>query len=512
VDILVIMVTVGVAWGSQPKWGAGGVLFNALSRIFHFQRTTISFQKFFNKIGGHMQIKISPYPRQIEFFKSKARYTAYGGARGGGKSWAARTKSVLLASRYEGIQILLLRRSLKELRENHVLPLQSLLKDIAHFSAENKEFRFPNGARILLGYCMTEADVLQYQGQAYDVIFLEESTQFTEFQFKTLTESNRSSGHMKEKFAPRMYFTCNPGGVGHTWMKRLFIDKRYIASEKEENYNFIKSTVYENKYLMENNPEYVENLENLPEARKRAMLYGDWDAFEGQYFEEFDRDIHVVEPFEIPTHWDRYRTIDYGLDMLACYWIAVDMQGNAFVYKELYEPNLIISEAVRRIKAMTSEEIKITYAPPDLWNRRQDTGKSASEVFMDNGVYLVKSNNDRVQGWYNVKEWLRVYTAKHEQSGKETRTSKMKIWRTCTNLIRDLPLLQHDDKRPNDVANEPHELTHGADSIRYFCSMRFAPSTKNETVVPKYNFNSEKPKADAFLGLKIDDSYINFGR
>jgi phage terminase large subunit len=132
--------------------------------------------------------------------------------RGGGKSWAARRKAVLLALNYSGIQILILRRTLKELRENHVLNLQTELKDIAKYDAQNKEFKFPNRSRILLGYCQAESDVLQYQGQAYDVIFLEEATQFTEFQKDTLTESNRSSGIMMEKFTPRMYFTCNPGG------------------------------------------------------------------------------------------------------------------------------------------------------------------------------------------------------------------------------------------------------------------------------------------------------------
>jgi phage terminase large subunit len=424
-----------------------------------------------------IRLKFEPYPKQVTFFKSIKRYIAYGGARGGGKSWAARTKAILLALNYPGIQIILLRRTLNELRENHVLPLQTLLKDVAQYRDISKEFIFPNGSRIKLGYCQAESDVLQYQGQAYDVMFLEEATQFTEFQFSTLTESNRSSGMMKERFSPRMYFTCNPGGVGHSWVKRLFIDRDYRNKEKADNYDFIPSTVYDNEYLMTNNPEYVENLENLPEMRKRAMLYGDWDAFEGQYFEEFDRELHVVEPFTIPSHWNIYRTLDYGLDMLACYWIATDPQGNSYVYKELYERNLIISNAANRIKEYTNEDIRTSYAPPDLWNRRQDTGKSAAEVFQENGVTLIKADNDRVQGWYNVKEWLKPINTLDEQTGEPIKTARLKVFKTCRNLIRCLPLLQHDEKKPNDVANEPHELTHGPDAIRYFCSMRM-PRTR----------------------------------
>lgn len=454
-----------------------------------------------------INLKIEPYPKQVRFFQSTKRYIAYGGARGGGKSWAARTKAVLLALNYEGIQILILRRTLKELRENHVLPLLSLLKEVAKFNGESKEFIFPNGSRILLGYCAAESDVLQYQGQAYDVIFMEEATQFTEFQFQTLTESNRSSGMMKEKFTPRMYFTCNPGGVGHTWVKRLFVDKQYQGKENPDNYDFVPSTVYDNEYLMTNNPEYVENLENLPEMRKRAMLYGDWDAFEGQYFSEFSRDIHVIEPMIIQDHWQRYRFIDYGLDKLACYWVTIDTHNNAFVYKELYQSDLVITEAAKRIKEINgNDRIICTYAPPDLWNRRQDTGKSAAEIFAQSGVPLIKASNDRVNGWYSVKEWLKPIKAKDEQTGEEKTTAALKIFSNCVNLIRTLPQLQHDDKDPNDVATEPHELTHAPDALRYFCCMRQSPTKepalKRDPFLDRRESNSEE----------LDDSYINMGR
>lgn len=433
---------------------------------------------------GEMTLSFNPYPKQIQFFSSTKRYIGYGGARGGGKSWSARTKALLLAmdDEKQGIQILFLRRTLKELRENHLYPMQKILKELidigyVNYKDQTKEFLFPGGSRIVFGYCDNENDVLQYQGQAYDVIFLEEATQFTEFQFNTLTESNRSSGMMKIKFSPRMYFTMNPGGVGHVWVKRLFIDRDYRNKEKADNYEFIQSLVYDNDYLMENNPEYVENLENLPEDRKKAMLYGDWDAFEGQYFNEFNRQLHVIEPFIIPSHWRRYITLDYGLDMLACLWIAIDEQGNAYVYKELYESNLIISEAAKRIKEVNgADKIDLYYAPPDLWNRRQETGKSAAELFMDNGVILVKSNNDRVQGWYNVKEWLKPYKTRDIGTGEEVTTARLKIFKNCLNLIRTLPQLQHDEKNPNDVANQPHELTHAPDALRGFCSTRPLPS------------------------------------
>ncbi len=445
-----------------------------------------------------------PYPKQIEFFKAQSRFIAYGGARGGGKSWAARTKAVLLALNYSGIQILLLRRTLAELRENHTIPLLRLLKDVAQYKDKTKEFIFPNDSRIVLGYCAAETDVLQFQGQAYDVIFLEEATMFTEFQFQTLIESNRPSGICKKPFSPRMYFTCNPGGVGHQWVKRLFVDCQYQGKERPEDYTFIRSYVYENKYIMERDPDYVRMLENLPEDRKKAMLYGDWDIFEGQYFSEFRREIHVIDPFPIPTGWRRYRTIDYGLDMLACYWIAVDSRGKAYVYKELYQSGLVISDAAKEIiRVNGTDKIHCTFAPPDLWNRRQETGKSAADLFRESGVSLVRANNDRVQGWYNLKEWLKPY--KDEQG---ITTAAFRIFSTCANLIRALPQLQFDDHDPNDVATEPHELTHGPDAIRYFIAGRPRPNMQRQEK-PHYNFPSERPKPP--VGGTVTEDFFKGG-
>ena len=409
------------------------------------------------------------YPKQEGFCKSRAKYTCYGGARGGGKSFVARVKAILLALFYPGIQILLLRRSYGELLENHVIPLQKELKSkqkdkIASWTGQEKVFSFPNGSRIKLGYCDTESDVLQYQGQAYEAIFLEEATHFTEFQFNCLKESNRLSGQCKKEIKPRMYLTCNPGGVGHAWVKRLFIDKDYREGEEPDDYKFIPALVYENKYIMENDPDYVKALESLPEDRKKAMLYGDWDVFEGQFFTEFKREVHVIEPFKIPNDWYIYFTMDYGLDKLAGYWIAVDYNNNAYVFREVYESNLLVSQARDKIKEMSIEPVYMHLAPPDLWNRHKETGKSTADIFAEGEITLYKTNNDRIQGWLQMKEWLKIY--KDEQGYN---TAKLKIFNTCKNLIRCLPQIQHDEKKVGDVANEPHELTHSVDAIRGFC-------------------------------------------
>lgn len=418
------------------------------------------------------------YPKQIEFCKATNKYICYGGARGGGKSHVSRIKMCLLALNYNGIQILLLRRTLKELRENHVLQLQKLLKDVAIYRESTKEFLFPNGSRIVLGYCDNEKDVLQYQGQAYEVIVLEEATHFTEFQFQTLTESNRMSGNMKEEFVPRMYFTCNPGGVGHSWVKRIFIDRDYKETENPDDYKFIPSLVFENKYIMEHDPNYIRTLENLPEDRKQAMLYGNWDVFDGQFFQEFRRDIHVIKPFVIPQEWARYIAIDYGLDMFAVLFIAIDKNNNAYVYNEIHRSDLIVSEASNLLKSYMNKKYRYIFAPPDLWNRNRDTGKSTAEIFYNNGIALDKCSNNRVSGWANVKEWIKPYKTRNIATGEEYTTSRLKIFNNCINLIKNLPQLQHDEKNPNDCAVEPHGITHITDALRYFCVSNIPPQEK----------------------------------
>lgn len=207
----------------------------------------------------------------------------------------------------------------------------------------------------------------------------------------------------------------------------------------------------------------------------------------GAYFKEFSREVHVIEPFVIPKHWRRYFTMDYGLDMLAGYWVALDEQNKAYFYKEVYESDLIISKAAERIKQMTNEPIHEYFAPPDLWNRRQETGKSAMELFYDNGITLTKANNERVQGWLNVKEWLAVY-----DDEQEIPTASVQIFSNCTNLIRCLSNVKADERDANDVAREPHELTHAPDAMRYFFAGRPSPNIINR---------EHKAKVDKFWSM-----------
>ena len=412
----------------------------------------------------------TPNPKQEQFLRSLRRRVCYGGARGGGKSWVVRAKATLLALNYPGIKIIILRRTYADLWQNHVLELRKLLEpDIATYRDSEKAMVFPNGSRIRFGYCAAEADVLQYQGQEYDIMFLDEATQFTEYMYNCLVASNRGAN----EFPHRMYLTCNPGGVGHAWVKRLFIDKDYTEAENPDDYEFIPAKVYDNKVLVDKDPEYVRMLETLPEDMRRAWLDGDWNVFAGQYFAEWRDDIHVIDPIEIPGWWRRYFAMDYGLDMLAGYWIAIDGEGNGYVYREIYESGLIASDAAMRIKeANGDDKIEQWLAPPDLWNRRNDTGRSVADIFMEHGIPLVKVDNDRINGWQDVHEWLKPRDRRDIITGGKTRIAGLRFFRNCKQVIRCLPMVQYDAHKPNDVATEPHELTHAPDAIRYFCSGR----------------------------------------
>lgn len=194
----------------------------------------------------------------------------------------------------------------------------------------------------------------------------------------------------------------------------------------------------------------------------------------GSFFSEFDYSKHTCEPFQIPKDWTIYNTMDYGLDMFAHYKVAISNENIAYVFHEIYESGLIISDASAKIKAAELVERgdgniekwyppRVRLAPPDMWNRMQDSGKSRALVFGENGIDLVKSNNDRATGWIQIKELLKEQTAPNGET-----YARLKIFRTCVNLIRTLPQLLIDEKNPDDCAKEPHELTHAPDALRYF--------------------------------------------
>lgn len=247
------------------------------------------------------------------------------------------------------------------------------------------------------------------------------------------------------------------------------------------------STHYDNSFLTLDQRASIETLRTTDPDKYKQLGEARFIKSGGSFFSEFSRDTHVIKPFVIPFDWRKYFVMDYGLDMLAGYWIAQDNQGKCYVYKEVHQSDLIISDAANKIKELTTKEEKIFQhlAPPDLWNRRQETGKSAAEIFQENGLFLTKTDNNRVQGWLDLKEWLKLY---EDEQG--ILTANLQIFENCTNLIRTLSQVKRCEKNPNDVAKEPHELTHAPDAIRGF--VRGRPIPYKAPIAKQYGVNPYK--------------------
>lgn len=261
----------------------------------------------------------------------------------------------------------------------------------------------------------------------------------------------------------------------------------------------VLSTHHDNPHLTDVQRAAIEILRTTDPEKYKQLGEARFIKSGGSYFSEFSREVHVCEPFPIPLDWRIYNSMDYGLDMLADYFIAQNNQGKCFIYKEIAESDLIISDAANRIKDMTLKEERIFQhlAPPDLWNRRQETGKSAAEIFQENGLYLTKTDNNRVQGWLDLKEWLKPYP---DEQG--IMTANLQIFSNCEYLIKCLSTVKRDEKNPNDVAKEPHDITHGPDAIRGFVRGRpvpYKPQVKVNTAPNPYRFNTSQQSRGGFI-------------
>lgn len=420
-----------------------------------------------------MKLNLTVTKKQISFIRATESEVLFGGAAGGGKSYGQMVDALLFALKYPRSRQLVLRRTFAELEKSLIRTSLSLFpRSIYTFNASNHCGKFKNGSTIDFGYCGAENDVYQYQSAEYDVIRFDELTHFTESQYVYLISRVRgANGYPKQ-----IKSSTNPGGVGHSWVKRRFIEpsepaRAFVGTDGMSRI-FLPSLLDDNGFLCRGDPAYRQRLLALPEREKKALLYGDWNIFEGQYFDEFDEKIHVCEPFEIPQHYRKYRTIDYGLDRLACLWIALSPEGDVYVYREFCMSNLPISDASRAILERTprGESIYATLAPPDLWGRSQESGKSKATLFSEYGLNFTKTANDRECGWLAVKELLKP-------DGKRPR---LKIFSHCRELIRCLPALTVDKLRPTDCATEPHEITHAPDALRGFAIFHARPAKAME--------------------------------
>lgn len=435
-----------------------------------------------------------PSEKQKLFLADTHRHVAYGGARGGGKSWSVRTKAKLLAVKYKGIKILIVRRTYKELINNHIEFLRADLRGIAKYNKTDKVFTFRNGSTIWFGYCATDADLGQYQGAEYDVIFIDEATQLQEEWIRKINLAVRST----KNFPKRTYYTMNPGGASHAYFKRIFVDRKFEGAENPDDYSFVKALVTDNKALMAMQPEYIQELENLPPKLREAWLNGSWDIFEGMFFEDFriDPDInkcielgidqdemrrqrrycHVIEPFDLNSGecrgWNIMRSYDfgYGKPFSLGYW-AIDYDGTLYRIMEFYgctaTPNegvkwspdeqfKRISEFERQHPWLKGRKIIDSVADPAIWDASR--GESIAETAMRYGIYFSPGDNERVAGWMQVH-----YRLQFDDNGYP----RMYVFNNCKQFIRTMPLMMYSQTHPEDLDTTLED--HIADETRYMC-------------------------------------------
>lgn len=445
-----------------------------------------------------------PQPRQLTFLKAcglgfpfeknntgptapVARIVGYGGAAGGGKSDALLGAAIIAGMTFPGINIGYFRREYPQLEGpgGAIMRSHELMSSWSKWNGGQRRWTFPNDSILQFCHVKDEDDVYSYQSQQFDVILIDEVTQFTRFIVRYLMTRNRAT---KKGITPFVAMATNPGGIGHFWFKSEFIDcgppeipyDIEVAPGVLERHMFIPAKLSDNKILEKRDPGYRATLMGQDEVTSRQLLHGDWDAWGGQFFPKWKRDIHVMEPFEIPDHWKRFRSLDYGMDMTACYWWAVDGQGREYIYRELYKSEMTLRQAAKEIleRSPANEKVSYTVASPDLWNRRQDTGLSGEEIMYSVGLTnLVKADNRRIPGWRALREHLEPFVDE-----QEVVTSNLRVFDNCINLIKYLPLLMHDEHDYEDAADKPHEVTHGPESIRYGVMSRPGKTEEIENV------------------------------
>ena len=406
----------------------------------------------------------SSYPwseqKSAALLDSRTRFTAYGGARGGGKSWALRRKLIALCLRYPGIRCLLVRRTYPELKANHVGPMLREYGALLCYSEGEKRLSLSNGSTIDLGYCACDRDLLRYQGQEYDIIAVDGTAE-------------RTGAYFRQH---RIY--REPRRVGHAWVKRLFIDRSFRPGENPDDYSFIPALVYDNDVLLSADPGYVRQLERLPARLRDAWLHGRWDVFEGQFFAEFDESVHVFDAATgvavIPNNTRRFVALD-SARYERC--VGVDTSSGLWVFGECCEPGLTLSEAAGRVVELCrGQEVEYAVASPDLWNRRQDSGRSGAEIMqaVPGMPPLRPADSRRIPGWRVLREYL---------AGRGDGLS-LHISRRCTTLINSMQSLLCDPARPEDAAGKPHILTHAPEALRYAVMSRPRPPEPEAAFLP----------------------------
>lgn len=416
---------------------------------------------------------------QIAFLQAIEEEVLYAGSRGGGKTDALIADPLRYVDN-PNFKGLIIRKTMKRLREVMSRAKKIYLPAVpgTKWKEMEKMFVFPSGATIEFGYCDTEADLDQYIGQEYIWLGIDELTQYeSDYILETLKQSLRSTD---PKLKRQIRCTANPGNIGHRWVKERFIDRgnsneRIILTyningiERRLTRKWIHSTIEDNSILMQNDPDYIVSLEAIEnETLKKQWRYGDWDTASGAAFSEFNKNTHVVKPFEIPKNWLRFRGCDWGYSSLAvCLWVACDYDNNLYVYRELVEngnkavKKLTSTEFARKvINIEAGERVKYGVLDVSTWAKRGHDGPSIAEEMHTVGCHWRMSDSSagsRIAGKMQIHEYL----AKDKFTGKP----RIYIFDNCKELISELSSIPIDDNNPEDVDTDVQD--HAYDALRY---------------------------------------------
>ena len=449
--------------------------------------------------------------KQSICWTSPATEILYGGSAGGGKSHAMRIIAIMLAFSVSNIQIYLFRRVFADLLKNHVEGSSGFRALLAPWIKEKvvkiteEEISFQNGAKIYLCHCQHEKDVYKYQGAEMQVILIDELTHFSEKIYKFLRGRARLGGvevpeHLKHKL-PLILCGSNPGGIGHEFVKQMFIDnckplelRKMGVEDGGMIRQYIPARLSDNEILMRNDPHYADKLQGLGGALAKAMLDGDWDAIEGAYFENYDATKHVIDYVNIPVEWTKIRAFDWGYSRPFCVlWGAVSdgslvdcggikrsfPRGAIIIYREFYGCTGKANEGLKMNVADIAKIIKELQGNEKMDEMRADpaifdvsSGQSIANQFEAHNIGWLTADNKRVAGWQQIRARLN-----DNEDGKPM----LYIVKHCKNLLRTLPLMQYDKTKPEDLDTNLED--HAMDTLRYLCMTR--PIVANVYKIPE---------------------------
>lgn len=451
----------------------------------------------------------TPTDKQALFHASCADEVLYGGAAGGGKSRAIVMEAAIDALEHDGIDAYLFRRTYGELESTLIAEaLRCIPKELYKYSKVNHDMRFHNGSCLHFRFCRNLEDALKYQGTEMHRIYIDELTHFTQEVYDYLKTRLRAPKRLNVK--PKIRLTTNPGGVGHGWVKNMFIDSmppftvnefpvysEVLGIKTAVTRQYIPAYATDNPHL---NPEYIIELEQKPPALRKALLLGDWNVFEGQVFAEFVNDpkhyhdrlfTHVIEPFVIPDDWQRYRSLDWGYSrpFSVGYW-AQDREGRLYRYAEIYgSPKDSATGITRRANTgmkMPPHEVAslirkyedkyekgrhiIGIADPSIFDESRGSDGCIAAILERQGIYFEGGDNERIAGKMQIH---------HRLAFDERGVPMLYVFKTCRDFIRTLPALTYDVNRVEDINTDGED--HIYDETRYMCMYKpIYPERKKE--------------------------------